>query len=172
MGVPLLRRGVFGVRSAPDAAANQMRCSFPPKRRDMKPFYLLALLPAVFVCLSVCTGCKPKGLVVHAVEGIVTLDGAPFDRVTITLFPMDQAANMGFAVTDDQGHYRISALGGAIQQGTTVGTHKVTFSKMIDDGRGGGKDIVPRKYQMPDTSGFELTVEKGKNVYNFDLFSK
>ena len=138
----------------------------------MRPFYLLLSLPLVLVCLFACGGCKPKGLVVHAVEGIVTLDGAPFDKVTITLYPMEQTANMGFAVTDDQGHYRITTLGAAIQKGTTVGTYKVTFSKMEDDGRGGGRDTVPLKYQMPDTSEFEITVQKGTNEYNFDLVSK
>jgi hypothetical protein len=155
----------------------------------MKPHYLLLI---VFVCLSACIGCKPKGLDVHAVEGVVMLDGVPYGYVSVLLYPTEPTGDMGFALTDEQGHYRISAIGGAIQQGTTLGTYRVAFNKIVPDGRvptaeeqadpnfnparfpglERTRDLVPRKYQLPDTSGFEITVEKGKNVHNFDLFSK
>jgi len=158
----------------------------------MRPFYLLPLFPLACACLFALSGCKPKGLDVHAIEGVVTLDGVPYADVTLTLFPMEQTGNMGFAKTDELGRYRITTLGGDFQQGTTLGTYKVAFNKIVPDGRvptaeeqeapnfnparfsglDRFKDLVPKKYQMPDTSGFEITVEKGKNVHNFELLSK
>ena len=142
--------------------------------------------------LFTCAGCKPKGLEVYAVEGVVTLDGVPFEDVTVTLFPADPSGDMGFANTDAEGRYRISTLGGAIQKGTTLGTYKIAFNKVAPEGRvptaeelanpnfnpanfpgmNRLKDYVPKKYRMPDTSGFEITVKKGKNVHNFELFSE
>lgn len=157
----------------------------------MKSFYPLSLLFAVFV-LFACTGCQSKGLDVYAVEGVVTLDGVPFEDVTISLFPAAPSGNMGFAVTDAEGRYRISTHGGAVQRGTTPGTYQVAFNKVVPDGKTPTaeeqndpnfnparfpgmertKDLVPKKYQLPGTSEFEITVEKGRNVHNFELLSR
>lgn len=126
------------------------------------------------------------------VEGLVTLDGVPADNVTITLFPTGPTGNMGFATTDAQGRYRITTLGAEVQKGTTIGTYQVALNKIVPDGKvptqeereapdfnsaafsglDRTKDLVPLKYQMPQTSGFEITVEKGKNVFDFELLSK
>ena len=158
----------------------------------MKTFHTLISLSIVLVCLGSTVGCKPKGLDVQPIEGVVTLDGEPFADVTISLFPMEATGHMGFANTDNEGRYRISSLGGVSQGGTTMGTYQVSFNKLVPDGRvptaaemdapdfnprhfsglDRTKDLVPKKYQLPSTSGFEITVQKGKNEYNFDLLSK
>ena len=156
----------------------------------MKPLFSLPLF--FILSLFVCTGCGKKGLDVHAVEGVVTLDGEPFAAVTVSLFPKDADGSMGFANTDSEGRYRISTHGGVAQQGTTLGSYQVAFNKLVPDGRvptdeeredpnfdpsrfpglDNSKDLVPKKYQLPNTSGFEITVEKGTNVHNFELLSK
>ena len=158
----------------------------------MKLPYSLSLFTIVISCLFVCIGCGQKGLDVHAVEGIVTLDGEPFAGVTVSLFPMDEGGSMGFANTDSEGRFRISTHGGADQRGTTLGVYQVAFNKMVPDGRvptveeqadpnfnpahfaglDRQRDLVPTRYQMPNTSGFEITVERGRNVHNFDLLSR
>jgi len=157
----------------------------------MKPFPLSPLL-FIVVCLLALAGCGPRGLDVHAVEGIVTLDGEPYVGVTVLLHPTDPSGHMGFANTDERGHYRISAIGGAVQGGTTLGTYRVAFSHLVPDGRvptpeeevapnfnparfpglERTREIAPRRYQSPDTSGFEIIVERGRNVHNFDLSSQ
>jgi hypothetical protein len=154
----------------------------------MKPLFPLSFM----LCLFVFTGCGSKTLDVHSVEGVVTLDGEPFADVTVSLFPTAPEGSMGFAVTDAQGKYRISTHGGASQKGTTLGTYQVALNKLVPDGRvptpeeqeapnfdpsrfsglDKSKDLVPKKYQLPNTSGFEITVGKGENVHNFGLLSK
>ena len=144
------------------------------KEKDMMKLFYSLLLPFVFACLFACTGCKPRGLDVHAVEGIVTLDGKPFSGVTITLDPVEEG-NMGFANTDSQGYYKISTLGGTSQKGTTLGTYKIGFNKIVATGggeSGATVDLAPKKYRDPNTSGFEITVKKGANIHNFELKSK
>jgi hypothetical protein len=156
----------------------------------MKTLYSLSL--PFIVCLFVCIGCGEGGLPVHAVEGIITLDGEPLVDATITLYPIDATGNLGYANTDAEGHYKISAHGGAAQGGTTLGTYKIALNKIVPDGRVPTReeeadpnfdarrfaglervrDLVPKKYQSPETSELEITVEKGKNVRNFDLLSK
>jgi len=154
----------------------------------MKP----SLLPIVFVGLFACVGCGQKGLDVHAVEGVVTLDGVPLAEATISLYPTDPSGNLGSANTDAQGQYRISTHGGAAERGTTLGTYKVAFNKVVPDGNVPTleesnapdfnpnkfpglvktKDLIPKKYRSVETSGFEVIVQKGKNVRNFDLSSQ
>jgi len=99
---------------------------------------------------------------------------------------------MGFAVTDSEGRYRISTHGGTIQGGTTLGTYQVAFNKIVPAGRvptaeeqedpnfnparfpglDNTRDLVPTKYQQPNTSGFTIAVEQGNNVQDFDMTSR
>jgi hypothetical protein len=112
---------------------------------------------------------------VQSVEGVVTLDGEPFGGVTITLYPNDASGRRGYASTDAQGHYQISTEGGTVDGGTLVGSYGVGFNKEVADGPEGSektKNLVPEKYRLPETSGIEIQVEKGKNIHDFPLVSK
>jgi hypothetical protein len=94
--------------------------------------------------------------------------------------------------TNSQGRYQISTQGGTPGKGTTLGTYNIAFNKIVPDGKvptaeeqeapnfnparfpglEKTKDLVPSKYRTPKTSGFQITVEKGKNEHNFELLSK
>ena len=147
-----------------------------------------ALLPVLLL-----SSCK-KGLDVHFVDGTVTLDGQPFQHVVVSFHPIEGTeGRLAFASTDEKGYYRISTLGGKSGAGATLGKYAVGFSKEIPAGRqpteedkvanpnweSSGKydldkfdELAPKKYVNPKTSGFTITVEKGKNHFNFDLLSK
>ncbi|GHT31261.1 hypothetical protein FACS1894214_2410 [Planctomycetales bacterium] len=126
----------------------------------------------IFVFVSGCGGPKYK-FAVNKVEGVVTLDGVPFDGVTITFMP-NSTGEMGFARTGNSGEYQLSALGAKPQGGTTEGEYCVSFDKsmLASDSGDKMKQYVPKKYLTPETSGFKVKVEKGKNIFNFDLKSK
>lgn len=153
------------------------------------------MLRLFFVFLPVCcflvTGCGEKSLPVNSVTGQVTLDGQPFDDVTITFTPISEG-EMSFAATDAQGKYALSTLGAKPQAGAMVGEYGVSFDKTVPDGARPTeaeladpdfepakkydmdkmKQMVPAKYTDSSTSGFTVKVEKGKNEHNFDLLSK
>ena len=135
-------------------------------------------------------GCR-RGPEVYRVAGVVTLDGNPYQGVTVTFYPTD-GGSMGFAGTDDNGRYNISTFGAKADAGTMLGKYDVSFSKVVLDGpqptaeeladpnfdpskkynTERTRELVPKRYVSPATSGFSVVVEKGKNEFNFDLKSK
>jgi hypothetical protein len=137
-------------------------------------------------------GCRPAGPEVNVVEGIVTLDGQPFDDVTITFISAHHSSDMGFAGTNAQGRYQLSMLGAKPFTGVTEGEYNVIFDRTVPDeprptqteladpnfepsakyNMDKTKQLVPKKYLNASTSGFTVKVEKGKNIHNFDLLSK
>ena len=146
---------------------------------------------AVVACLLLPSfGCGGRHYVkTEPVTGTVTLDGEPFSGVVVTFMPVGDG-NMGFALTNGQGVFHISTLVGRPDSGTTIDEYRVYFSKEIDDvsKQRYGKDpetnervllpnpyqiqVVPKKYTKAETSGFTVKVERGKNVFQFDLSSK
>jgi hypothetical protein len=144
----------------------------------------------LFLCLLL-NGCGPAGPPVNAVEGTVTLDGKPFDYVTVS-FMSATTSDLGFAGTDAQGHYKLSMLGAKPETGIVVGEYTVIFDKTVPDGprpteaelanpdfdpsskynMDKTKQLVPKKYLSSSTSGFKVKVEKGKNTFDFELLSK
>src|SRR5262249_39106948 len=96
---------------------------------------------------------KPGG---EAAEGVVTLDGKPFTKGTITF--VSEAGDAISGAIGADGTYQVMGL--------KPGKHKVAI-------QGEKKEAVPAKYANPDTSSllFEVAA-KSKNVGNFDLKSK
>jgi hypothetical protein len=149
----------------------------------------LTLLSIIVILLLIQLGCNGKTYIsTEFVEGTVTLDGVPLDDVIVTFLPVN-SGELGYASTDAEGKFKVSTFNGKSGTGTTVGEYRVTFNKEIEDVTKRhfrkdetGKDIplpnletiqiVPKKYLSPETSGFTVTVEKGKNVFNFDLVSE
>jgi len=165
---------------------------------------LWAAVPAALVVLAAGTGCNrgPAGPVVHMVEGVVTLDGAPLVEANVFFSPVGGKGGLpatGFTGAD--GRFRLtSTQGGKIGRGATEGEYVVRVTKTEapnpppaipmghrDYGKAPPrpmswaeeqaqiKYVVPPRYGEAKTSPLRATVSKGLNsgaAFTFDVKSK
>ena len=158
------------------------------------------LLCCLILCLASISvpgfvGCGgPKWPPTYKCSGVVTLDGAPVDRATITFYPLDgqKPAN---ATTDANGNYELTsfnagdgatpgAFGVAIQKFPAIEIEAVPGGKPFDESNNtdegpspdSEKDPVnqlPEKYSNHEKSGLSATVvADGENIFTFELKSK
>ena len=134
----------------------------------------LCLVAALLVCAG---GCGKKGPDVQFVEGRVMLDGQSLGNATIG-FTCTETPGIApaYGVTDENGVYRLTSIGGKHQKGACVGTFVVNVSKFetekYETGEGGVpvgpppkvRRITPEVYGDPATSPLRATVQKGKNI--------
>ena len=144
-------------------------------------FILLTLLVALF------GGCSSKKYIkTEPVQGIVTMNGEPFDACSITLYPaVEGVGDPSYAYTDEKGFYKVGTLRGKIDAGTTPGEYIVGFSKyiMVPTGRkirdeDGSlvdqmieKSLVHSNYESKEKSPWRITVQAGSNQFDFALKS-
>ena len=130
----------------------------------------------------------------YKTTGMVTLDGSPVERASITFYPKEgqQPAN---ATTDASGRYQMTSFNAG--DGATAGSFDVAILKFpaieIDAVPGGvpfdesnntnagpspesledPENELPEKYSNSEKSGLSATVTAdGENVFNFELKSK
>ena len=158
------------------------------------------LLCCLILCLASISvpgfvGCGgPKWPPTYKCSGVVTLDGAPVDRATITFYPLDgqKPAN---ATTDANGNYELTsfnagdgatpgAFGVAIQKFPAIEIEAVPGGKPFDESNNtdegpspdSEKDPVnqlPEKYSKYEKSGLSaIVVADGENIFTFELKSK
>jgi hypothetical protein len=166
----------------------------------MKKMNKKNLLCCLILCLASISvpgfvGCGgPKWPPTYKCSGVVTLDGAPVDRATITFYPLDgqKPAN---ATTDANGNYELTsfnagdgatpgAFGVAIQKFPAIEIEAVPGGKPFDESNNtdegpspdSEKDPVnqlPEKYSNHEKSGLSATVvADGENIFTFELKSK
>jgi len=165
---------------------------------------LWAAVPLTLVVLAAGTGCNrgPAGPVVHMVEGVVTLDGAPLGEAHVFFSPVGGKGALpatGFTAAD--GRFRLtSTQGGKIGRGATEGEYVVRVTKTEapnpppaipmghpdygktppgipswSEQQAQIKYTVPPLYGEADTSPLRATVSKGLNsgaAFIFDVKSK
>jgi hypothetical protein len=129
----------------------------------MKTRRLTIWLALAFVGSVLLTGCgrgdrPPLGYV----TGRVTIDGEPLVGVIVTFLP--ESGRPAVATTDADGRYELEYLGGV--KGAKIGPTTVAF--MPPTG-GSTSHPIPDKYQ--NKSEFQVEVQRGKNVFDFDLES-
>ena len=150
------------------------------------------LLLFIVISLSVSlTGCGGGTIRTVNVTGTVTFNGEPLSGAQVNFSPTtsDEGARPAFGLTDADGKYRLSVIGGAVNAGTTPGEYQVSISRMVGTGiiaePDGGpttsgpsvfvpppQSLIPIRYGDPTTSELTATVEaRGNNVFNFDLKS-
>lgn len=108
------------------------------------------------------------------VIGLVTLDGKPLDRGSVSFVPVTSGAGASASIGND-GSYEVQT--GAIS-GMSPGDYVVTVranGDPIPRADGGpptpGKPITPAKYNSRNTSGLQYTIQPGANEINLELKS-
>lgn len=109
----------------------------------------MALRPVLrnFVGLStiaiVCMGCGGQ-MKVAPVSGVVTLDGEPLPRASVTFQPQ-AGGRPSFGVTDQSGRYSLAYS--MHETGAEVGacTVRITTKLQADEGAGDGGKMAPEK---------------------------
>lgn len=143
------------------------------------------------------SGSDPGRTDTVAVTGTVTYQGAPVEGATVTFQPQSPATVPGqgttqpaaFGTTDAEGHFTLVTPPAA--SGAVPGMYQVTVVKMdapptppaepadsanyVPPKEGKPtpppKNLLPKKYSQPGTSGLTATVtdDPGKNDFKFDL---
>lgn len=110
-------------------------------------------------------------------SGVVTLDGAPVPRGTVTFHPATGGAPAYSPIGAD-GTY---AMHTGREEGLKAGEYQVTVtaneaSAQLVSKSGGpmpaGKSITPIWYRSKESSGLKYTVESGSNEINLELKSQ
>ena len=127
-------------------------------------------------------GCRPTGLQVEFVEGIVMLEGVPVPDAIVGFSPVGDGRPAA-GRTDASGVFHLTTVqGGAAARGAPAGDYVMTVSKLEYDLKGKPRPddltnvpvlyLVPQSYGDPKTSDLRATVRKGVNQGNdfrFDL---
>ena len=127
---------------------------------------------AVLAFAAAATGCGGGSEAV--IEGVVTLNGRPLDRGSVTFIPVERGPGASANINPD-GTY--AARTGSTQ-GLEPGEYVVTVRANADpvpNPQGGpptpGKLLTPAKYGSSQTSDIRFTVESGKNHLDVKLSS-
>ncbi len=105
------------------------------------------------------------------VQGVVTLDGAPYPNARVTFTPAQGRPSDG--VTDSSGKYELTYM--ADVKGAQLGDHTVSITTQYQAPENPGdappfKEPLPAKYH--ERSTLKATVNKGENQHDFQLVSK
>lgn len=144
-----------------------------PSRTVAKLVYLGLL--TLLACLIGCA--QSAGPATVPVTGTITMDGKPIAGAVVVFSPQgtsDESRLATQAETDSEGRFELKTyLGGAdFKLGVPAGDYAVSVSKLevVQDMRRQPKNLLPKKYNQPNTSGFSATVDpSGENDFTFDL---
>ena len=117
---------------------------------------------AISLCLAIgFVGCGPNDAPRLAkAKGVVTLNGKPLSNVGITFFPTG-AGPMAIGKTNDKGEFVMMTTKPG--DGACVGTHQVTLGA-AEEGSSEFSSVsqIPKKYELPTTSGLTVDVKDGE----------
>jgi hypothetical protein len=138
-------------------------------RMRINPAAVLAALALVTASAIGCGGGQEA-----QVTGVVTLDGQPLTRGSVTFVPVEGGPGASATINSDGA---FSARTGSTA-GLRPGEYAISVRSSGDptaDPNGGppkpGKLLTPPKYGSTETSGFRETVNPGANEINLDLKS-
>ena len=165
-----------------------------PANMSASPWFGVVVSIGVGLSLA---GCGSRGPVVHFVEGIVTLDGAPLGGADVGFSGATPGGGLSaVGLTREDGTFVLNAVGAQPGRGTTAGDYVVTVRKVEsnrtqDDVSVTERDrseqspklmqpdlknppfrtVVPEAYGSQQTTPLRATVSAGKNSFRFDLKS-
>jgi hypothetical protein len=131
-------------------------------------------LIALAAGLLVPPGCGPSGPEKASVTGRVTYQGKPVPKGTITFQAVDPKGRNATGEIGPDGTYTLQTE--TPRDGAQLGEYKVTIyahNEPILDYTPTTpvkpELLVPAQYENPETSGLTKTVQRGSNVFDFDL---
>lgn len=119
---------------------------------------------AFAVCCLALTGCGE--MKVAPVNGVITLDGQPLPKASVTFLP-EAGGRPSYGVTDDSGRYRLAYS--MNEEGAEVGKCKVKITTAIESGEYGSKrskEKVPARYANEPTV---VEVQSRSNTIDIEL---
>ncbi|NQV29005.1 MAG: carboxypeptidase regulatory-like domain-containing protein [Rhodopirellula sp.] len=130
----------------------------------------LCLAAALILLWSAGCGRESTGPVCHPVQGTVFYQGKPLAEGMVYLHPLDsmETAQRPMAVTDRDGRFELTTFQEG--DGAPAGRYTITVElrELQDNGddemERAGRNLLPKKFQNPSTSGLEFTVGDGDNV--------
>ena len=139
----------------------------------------MRLLFCSAVCSLLLAGCgekAPPTLSVYPVEGQVIWNGKPLSGARVTFYPKDwktdKSNNYPTAITEAEGRYRLTTHNTGDGAPGGKYTALVIYNKLVPVGAGAmpGRNVLPKKYERPETSDLHVEVVSGTNVVPpFDL---
>jgi hypothetical protein len=132
--------------------------------RTTRPrFFILTVL-----LIGTCWGCGSGGAAgslpgLVPVKGKVTFKGKPVTKGVVQFEPDDYGRPASGELQSD-GTYVLTTL--KTGDGVVPGHHRVTIS---GTGSHPSKELVPKKYRQPHTSGLTADVSAEKTEFDFDL---
>jgi hypothetical protein len=122
-----------------------------------------------------CTFAGCGGYKVAEVDGTLTIQGKPANKIHIQFIPVNQNGTklpMANGDTDEQGKFVMAmVVGSAVQNGAVVGTNRVVLSdsQYADaDGKGVPLRLKP-EYTMPGSTPLTQEVAEGKQTIEIKL---
>jgi hypothetical protein len=132
---------------------------------------LCLILPMVLAVV----GCG--GAYDSTASGVVTLDGKPVPRGTVSFHPV-AGGPAAYAMIGDDGSYTVqTGRAGGLPAGDYQVSITANENAAVAQTAGGGppppgKPITPLWYRMKETSGLQVTVKPGSNTIDLELKSQ
>jgi len=130
-------------------------------------------LRMAFVCCLVLPGCDGGSGSLNKVSGKVTVDGSPLTRGSVRFVPDTTKGNKSSAEPVGEikpdGSYELTTNG---KSGAPAGWYKVTVNatEQVDSSKPfSGKSLVPRKYNVPESTQLSVEVKASSKDGDYDL---
>ena len=127
-------------------------------------------LTGLLVLLPMLGGCGSSRPATAQVTGEVHYKGQPVEGATVVFSSAGPPAQ---GITDAAGKFSLRTY--ESEDGATLGTHRITISKLLippttaENPYPISKNLLPQKYSRPDTSGLSEEVNADANSFRFDL---
>jgi hypothetical protein len=133
-----------------------------PARVPRRFHSLLAILALAVLCPACSSGRKA----VNPVRGQILVDGKPAAQAQVLFHPAGKADEQlqPAGQTDDQGYFNLTTY--ANGDGAPEGDYTVTvtwFRVFRQGDEVSSRNVLPRRYAVPESSLLKVTVNKGKN---------
>jgi hypothetical protein len=120
----------------------------------------------VFALAVLCPACSSGRKPVNPVRGQILVDGKPAAQAQVLFHPagIDAEKLQPAGQTDDQGYFNLTTY--ANSDGAPEGDYTVTvtwFRVFRNGDEVSSRNVLPRRYAVPDSSQLKVTVNKGKN---------